>query len=509
MASLAPAASPRPRKLRVGIFAGARAQPRWLAEGLARAARSDFAEVAVLALGDAAAPAAAGLYGRIDQWAFGAEPCEPVDLPGSVPHQVLLQGRTWSLPDFVALDLDVALALGGFDDAALDGIARLGVWRYDFDGAGEVAAGEPLTGSRLLARLAAGAPERIAYESWSRTYPFSVARNRGALLHKAAEFAERALREAYGSGRAWLEQCRVFKARARPEGNRGLTPILSRMLRRGVEKALSVDQWFLAYSLGSARLDPALEGFTRIVPPKDRDWADPFAIEKGGRYYVYFEELPRAAGKGHISMLEIDREGRRSAPVRVLSRDYHLSYPSLLEDEGMLYMVPETAQNGTVELYRCVDFPSGWKREAVLLEGVRLVDATLHRGPERWWLFANAAAGASRVFDDELHLFHAPTLRGPWQPHRRNPVKSDARGARPAGRLFWRNGTLHRPAQICVPRFGAGIALQRVLRLTPHDYFERQVERVLPAGGGLLGLHTVNRAGHLTVVDAFTRRRRI
>ncbi|HXT21460.1 MAG TPA: hypothetical protein VN923_11965, partial [Thermoanaerobaculia bacterium] len=70
-------------------------------------------------------------------------------------------------------------------------------------------------------------------------------------------------------------------------------------------------------------------------------------------------------------------------------------------------------------------------------------------------------------------------------------------------------GALLRPAQICVPRYGAGISMNRVLRLTPHEYAERQVERVLPAPeSGLLGIHTVNRAGDLTVVDAFARRRR-
>ncbi|MGQ0547460.1 MAG: glucosamine inositolphosphorylceramide transferase family protein [Betaproteobacteria bacterium] len=515
MASLALAASPQPRKLRVGIFAGGRLQPRWLVEGLARAARSEFAEVTVIALSEPARQARAGLlgaYARIDQWAFGAEPCEPLELPAHVPHQVLIQGKTWSVPDFLRFRLDVALALGELDDAALDGIAALGVWRYGFDGFREVADGKPVTGSRLLARLAAGAPPRIAYESWSRTYPLSVARNRGELLYKTAEFAERALREAHRSGRAWLEQCRFFKVDGEGAATPSATSLLKiggRILRRGVEKALGIDQWFLAFSLGNAAPNPSLAGFTRLLPPRDRDWADPFAIEKGGRYYVFFEELPRAARKAHISMLEIDAEGRWSAPVRVLERDYHLSYPFLLEHEGALYMIPESAQRGRVELYRCTDFPRRWRLEKTLLEGVRLVDPTLHRGPDRWWLFANAAPGASRVFDDELHLYHAPALAGEWQPHRRNPVRSDARCARPAGRLFWRNGALHRPAQICVPRYGAGIAVHRVLRLTPHEYAERQVERVLPAGDGLLGLHTLNRAGHLTVVDGFTRRRRL
>lgn len=75
------------------------------------------------------------------------------------------------------------------------------------------------------------------------------------------------------------------------------------------------------------------------------------------------------------------------------------------------------------------------------------------------------------------------------------------RCARPAGRLYWRNGALYRPAQICVPRAGAGVALNRVLRLTPHDYAERQV-------GTIPGIRGVNHGAELTVVDAFARRSR-
>ena len=76
--------------------------------------------------------------------------------------------------------------------------------------------------------------------------------------------------------------------------------------------------------------------------------------------------------------------------------------------------------------------------------------------------------------------------------------------------MFWRDGALHRPAQICAPLYGSGISVNRVQRLTAADYAERETQRILPAGrADLLGLHTVNRAGPLTVVDAFTRRGRL
>jgi hypothetical protein len=145
------------------------------------------------------------------------------------------------------------------------------------------------------------------------------------------------------------------------------------------------------------------------------------------------------------------------------------------------------------KLYRCVDFPRRWRFEEAFPEGCR--DATLHRHNDRWWLFA-----AGR-YDEELNLYHAPKLAGPWQPHPRNPVKSDVRCSRPAGRLYWRNGALYRPAQISAPREGAGVAINRVLRLTPHDYAERQVERIP-------GIRSLNQCAELTVVDAVARRRR-
>ena len=511
MAAVALAGTIQPRKLRVGLFAGSGLQPRWLVEAFAKVAACDFAEITVI--GTLGAPKAAAeswlwnLYGALDRKLFRAgNPDQPIDLGKHVPHQ---HERN---EGFLDLDLDVAFALGDFDDRVLDGVARYGVWRLQADGAREVVEGAPLTGSSLQVRLAPGAEPRLAYQSWSRTCPFSVARNREPLLAKTGEFAWRALREAHRSGYAWLEQCKIQGSRSPSSEARGqrIAPILKRIAARGVERTFQREQWFLAYRFGHEPVTGDLEGMTRIVPPAEFTWADPFPVEHEGRYFIFFEELPFATGKAHLSVMEIGRDGRRSAPQRVLERDHHLSYPYIFDHGGRRYMIPETGQKGTVELYRCEEFPLRWKLEKVLLEGVRLVDATLHRGSERWWMFANGAVGSSRVFDDELHIFHSEDLLGEWQPHARNPVKSDARCARPAGRLYWRGGALYRPAQICAPLYGAGLSINRVLRLTPQEYAERQVERVLPdRAQGLLGLHTLNRAGELTVVDALTRRRRL
>jgi hypothetical protein len=523
------------RRLRVGVFADASLQPRWIVEAFARLAAADFVELVLVEPGRAPAADAAGLASAFAQLAAvesvpaslaGRDTALPLlwELYSRVDRRLFGPGEDEldlraCLPAGSGAGLDVAFALGAIDDAALHGRARYGVWRFCFGvqrghderlaGEYEVARAEPLTVSGLLVRVSAQAPARLAYQSWSCTHPYSAARNRDH-LHKTGEFVFRALRELHADGEAWLQSCRPIAAVPAPAAPRAVDALRigAHMARRAAQKALTVEQWFLAFAFNRP-LDAGLRGFTRVMPPRDRDWADPFPLEHGGRHYIFFEEVPFATRKGHIAVIEVQRDGRWSAPVRVLERDYHLSYPFVFAHEGALYMIPESSANRTVELWRCVDFPGKWRLERNLLEDVRLVDATLLRRAGRWWMFANCAAGASEAFDDELCLFSAERLQGGWQPHARNPLKSDPRGSRPAGRVFEENGILYRPAQICVPRYGAGLSIQRVVSLSATEYVERQVERIVPPPAtGLLGLHTMNRAGDLLVVDAFARRRR-
>ncbi len=552
MASLAPVhflAAPRAArpKLRVGVFADSARQPRWLVEALAKVAASDFAEIVVIANSGVRllnqnrglSPALWRAYCKLDRMMFGAGPdwSQKRDVEVLVPKA---RRMAWDAARNPKLGLDVAIALGDVDDAALEGLARHGVWRYCFGeeegiaeplaGVREVIGAAPVMASGIRIRRGAGLPDRIACQSWSRTFAFSLARSRDGLFPKTSEFLARALRDLHAAGPAWIEQStRAARPAAPASGDtslvRDLTRMGTRVAQRTAEKYLTVGQWMLAYrfdegSTPSAReVSPSpalpqaggrnpLDGFIRLQPPKDRFWADPFPYGKDGRHYIFFEELPFAAGRAHISVIEVNAQGPVGEPVRVLERPYHLSYPFLLEDNGQLFMIPESARNKTVEIYRCVSFPDRWKLEKVLLRDVWAADATLHRAADRWWMFLTMGCEGSEV-NDELHLFSSDRLLGEWKPHRRNPVKSDVRCARPAGRLFREDGELYRPGQVCAPIYGSGIAIHRVTRLDDHEYAEEEVRRIEPAGaGGILGVHTVNRAGALSVTDAFVRRSR-
>ena len=189
----------------------------------------------------------------------------------------------------------------------------------------------------------------------------------------------------------------------------------------------------------------------------------------------------------------------------MLDRPYHLSYPFVFSWRGSEFLLPETADVGRVELYRAVRFPFEWTLESMPMEGVPLADCTLAEIDGRWWMFANSAVPGGS-FWDELYLFHSTSPLGPWTPHRRNPVVSDVRAARPAGGLFRRGDAWYRPSQDSSGGYGSAINLQRIVRLDEHEYEERAVTQLTPDWRpGLLGTHTVNALGGLSVIDARRR----
>jgi hypothetical protein len=286
----------------------------------------------------------------------------------------------------------------------------------------------------------------------------------------------------------------------------------SALLRKGSGLFFAPEWWHLAYRTSREHFvanAPSLtrEGFVEIECGTDRFHADPIAISFDGTDVVFFEEYVYAEGRGVISCATLDEHGILGKPHRVLERPYHLSYPFVFVHEGVPFMIPETFANETIELYRCTRFPDEWTFEKTLLAGLTATDATLHHDGTRWWMFVTVGEQGSYTWD-ELQLFMADSPFGPWRPHPRNPVKCDARSARPAGPLFRRDGKLIRPTQDCSQIYGGAIHLCEIEVLTPDDYRERVVDRIAPDWfRNADGLHTLTATERIEVVDVRTPRR--
>lgn len=202
----------------------------------------------------------------------------------------------------------------------------------------------------------------------------------------------------------------------------------SSFLRRVVrhyEAQAFAEQWFIALRPRRPEAFPSsMEGFRIIAPPLGRFYADPFLIEWSGRHYVFFEEYFRGCNRGRIAYCEIRPDGTLSEPQIALERASHLAYPFVFAYDDALYMIPETADAKSVELYRARKFPGLFEFERILLREVNAVDTTLvvHQG--RFWLLMNQ-------FDynidphSALHAYWSDALEGPWRPHPGNPIVTD------------------------------------------------------------------------------------
>lgn len=412
-------------------------------------------------------------------------------------------------------------------------IARYGVWSYHHGdgllnrglppGFWEVMKNEPVTGSMLQVLTEELDNGKIIYRSWGPTInKFSVKKTKNNYYWKSSAFVMRKLKELHEFGPSSLDDNHrsslyrpYYRRLYKKPTNSEMVPLLFKLVGRSIarlfEKIFFMNQWILAYRVKPKVTDHnnTLYKYKYLIPRKDRFWADPFPLKVDGKFFIFFEEFIVGTEKAHICVVEVNEHGIVGGPFRALERDYHLSYPFVFEWNGDYYMIPESGANGTVELYRCSEFPLVWEFERVLIHANNPLDATLVEIDGTWWMFVNIEVAGVSVNWDELHLFYSDNPLGPWKPHRKNPVKSDIRSSRPAGKPFYWNDQLLRPAQDCSKRYGYATSINRVVHISPCDYVEEEVSKILPDWKkNIKGTHTLNILDDITVVDCLLRRSR-
>jgi hypothetical protein len=289
------------------------------------------------------------------------------------------------------------------------------------------------------------------------------------------------------------------------------TKWLFRYLKGQTYRLFYFDQWILLFKLNKHNsISTSFFQFKKIIPPKDRFWADPYIIRRNDKYYIFIEELIYKHNKGHISVIVMDDKGQYTQPVKVLEKDHHLSYPFLIEDNGELYMIPETSQNNSIELYKCTEFPLKWEFELTLIDNIKALDSTIIFKDGRYWLFANVVSNKGASSLDELFIFSSDKLVSEnWKPHPQNPIISDVKKSRPAGNFFTFKNELYRPSQNCSNRYGYGMKINRVIELSETNYEEKVVDSIYPNWENKIkATHTLSYANNLTVIDALRKRRK-
>jgi hypothetical protein len=540
------------RSLRIGVMLDSLSGPRWVGKvigDISRNADLDLALVVVDAdAGGAVRPTSwrewlrrqrAALPHRLWEWYEaadyrrfrheGEDPFATVDLAPLLgrAHVLTVSPLRGRLVDrfqdedigrIRQADLDVMIRFGfRIIKGDILGAARYGVWSIHHGDNRKYRGGpalfwemyerNPESGTVLQVLTDQLDGGRVIYRSTSGTNFASLHKNRRETYWKTAEFITRRLMDLKSEGWPFLERLDTYQepdTYARGIYRRPTNVQMARFLARTAAYRLEQklvgmldSQWVVAIRPRSDRS----ARYTIIDPPAGRFFADPFLAEDNGRTDVFFEDYAHRRRRGVIACAEI-HDGKAGEVTTVLECDYHLSYPFVFRWRDTWWMVPETSEQRTVELYRARRFPPDWVLETTLLRDLDACDATLLERNGRWWMFATVRVPGGPT-TDELSLYYADSLFGPWQGHPRNPVISDVRHARSAGAIFCEGDALVRPAQDCSRGYGHAITLNRIDCLTEREYRETTIGTISPTWARRMrATHTLARTDRYEALDA-------
>ncbi|GHV61033.1 hypothetical protein AGMMS49587_04110 [Spirochaetia bacterium] len=240
--------------------------------------------------------------------------------------------------------------------------------------------------------------------------------------------------------------------------------------------------------------------------PKNVFWADPFLYSYKDDLYVFFENYSYKTKRGKISVGKIVN-GTVCEVEDVLDFDYHLSYPNIIEEDGALFLIPETSGNRRLEVYRCIDFPNKWELYSTKFEGEEIADITYFQDENKErWLFLN------RGFIDhnaELYIYKIDNLKlENIESHILNPVFIDCRKGRNGGAIFKFENSYCRPSQINIQGiYGRGLQISRIKKLTLNEYEEEPVISIEPNFiKGLCGIHHLHQIRGNFIFDGCFKR---
>lgn len=258
-------------------------------------------------------------------------------------------------------------------------------------------------------------------------------------------------------------------------------------------------------------LPGAAEAVT-IPSPPDGYYADPFVQVREGKTWLFVEEFLYARDRGHISVLGLDGVGNVISTERIVlapedtTPHCHASFPFVFDHGGKPYMLPETHQQGTVDLFVSQVWPGKWRLARRLLDGIDAVDSMVLQHENTWFLVTSVRRGSPNrhleiyVMDD--------LLNGPLVAHPVNSAGLYGQARHGTGRNAGfmgrqEDGSLARLMQCSQRYYGEGLCPMRILELTRKEYREEPATAIGPFPGFGPGFisHHASRAGAIVAYD--------
>ncbi|HTO16589.1 MAG: hypothetical protein PHP72_03565 [Dysgonamonadaceae bacterium] len=267
------------------------------------------------------------------------------------------------------------------------------------------------------------------------------------------------------------------------------------------------DCWTLWIGKGDF-LNSTLFRLNPIKLPKNEFWADPFIFNYKGDNYIFFENYNYSTKRGKISCGRI-KDDELVDVTDVLDLDYHLSYPFIFEENGDVFLMPESSENKRLEIYKCISFPNKWELYSTAFEGEMVADASFYvDNTNQRWLFINKQDDLNSAMENELFIYRVDSLKLELlEPHLQNPVIINSETARNGGAIFKYRDEIYRPSQANIEGvYGRALNINKIERLTIEEYVEKTTVTTYPNfHKGLIAMHHLHQVKDLFVIDAAYR----
>jgi hypothetical protein len=113
----------------------------------------------------------------------------------------------------------------------------------------------------------------------------------------------------------------------------------------------------------------------KVISYSSKYWyADPIIFSYMGKDYLFVEAFDRDINQGAIAVAELYGTLDNVLPEIIIKENYHMSFPMTFEWNEAIYMLPETSENNSINLYKSNNPKCGWSNEAVFYINKQIVD---------------------------------------------------------------------------------------------------------------------------------------
>jgi len=225
--------------------------------------------------------------------------------------------------------------------------------------------------------------------------------------------------------------------------------------------------------------------------------ADPFLFEKDEELYLFYEKQS-GFNHGQILMIKTADLVSWTEPVVVLKEPFHLSFPFVFEEQGKIYMIPESQEDLSIRLYEANnDLTSFTYIRTLLKQEIRMgadtncVDNYIYKKDGIFYLFTSFRD--NWTINQEL-FYSNNLLNGEFIRHKCSPICISNEYGRNGGSLLNYYGHILRVSQDCANDYGSDIDLHEIIAIDKNRYEEKLYKRKLFSNNHLFpdGGHQLN-----------------